>query len=121
MRFDEKRREVRLLLRGAKVIAGPMRDFEVEQPELVVNVPPPMDRSRLKFQSSEELFALLFRGRSTVEVAGAPQPLLRAYSQDDVEGRIQERFAKNGLGQAPQLVCPPDCPNGEVVFFLREP
>jgi lipopolysaccharide export system permease protein len=94
VRFDEKRREVRLLLHGAKVLSGPMRDFEVEQPELVVNVPPPMDRSRLKFQTSDELFALRHRGRSTVEVAGAPQPLLRAYTQDDVEGRIQERFAR---------------------------
>jgi len=94
VRFDERRREVRLLLHGAKVISGPMRDFEVEQPELVVSVPPPLDRSRLKFQTSEELFALLFRGRSTIEVAGVAQPLMRAFTLEDVEGRIQERFAR---------------------------
>jgi lipopolysaccharide export LptBFGC system permease protein LptF len=94
VRFDERRREVRLLLHGAKVIAGPMRDFEVEQPELVLSVPPPMDRSRLKFQTSDELFALRARGRSSVEAAGETQPLLRAYTLDDVEGRIQERFAR---------------------------
>lgn len=94
VRFDERRREVRLLLHGAKVIAGPMRDFEVEQPELVLSVPPPLDRSRLKFQTSDELFALRERGRASVEAAGETQPLLRAYTQDDVEGRIQERFAR---------------------------
>jgi lipopolysaccharide export system permease protein len=94
VRFDERRREVRLLLHGAKVIAGPMRDAAVEQPEFVLYVPPPMDRSRLKFQTTDELFALRERGRATVEVGGAPQSLLRAFTQDDVEGRIQERFAR---------------------------
>jgi lipopolysaccharide export LptBFGC system permease protein LptF len=71
-----------------------MRDAAVEQPEFVLYVPPPMDRSRLKFQTTDELFALRERGRATVEVGGAPQSLLRAFTQDDVEGRIQERFAR---------------------------
>jgi lipopolysaccharide export LptBFGC system permease protein LptF len=74
--------------------AGALADTHLEKPEIVLGIPAPMDRTRLIFQSAAELFALRERARARIDVDGETQPLLRAVSEDDVEGRIQERFAR---------------------------
>lgn len=92
--FDERYHEVKLVLTDAKGLTGRLRGSEREMIELTIPVGDQLERSRLLFLSLGELFALRARSVATVDVDGEAQPLLRAYAPEEVEGRIQERFAR---------------------------
>ncbi len=92
---DERHHEVHLVLSQVKGLSGRVKDSESERTEFTIPVGETLERSRLLYLSLGELYALRERAHATVDVDGESQPLLRAFSQDEVEGRIQERFARS--------------------------
>jgi lipopolysaccharide export system permease protein len=92
--FDAQESEIALRLYDPEVLSGPGREFRQEMVTLTFSLNADDSRTRLKFQSGPELFALAQRGREQVELGGKKYSLLRRYETEEVEGRLHERFAR---------------------------
>jgi len=92
--FDAQSSTIALRLYDPEVLSGPGREFRQAMVTLTFSLSGDDARTRLKYQSGPELFALARRAQETVELGGVRQSLLRRYERTEVEGRLHERFAR---------------------------
>lgn len=92
--FDEAMDQVVLRLVKPQVISGPARETAADGVAFTFSLGRDNPRTRLKFQSGRELFALAERGRESVLLGGERLPLLRRFEPAEVVGRIHQRLSR---------------------------